>query len=94
MKRAIGEYVVIGIDTNLEFHKKLLEHPAFVSGEYDTGLIARETKLTEGSAMEEEQKAAVGIAAVFGTQTESPKKKSSAKSDSKTNKVSAWRQRI
>ncbi|MFH1131984.1 MAG: acetyl-CoA carboxylase biotin carboxylase subunit, partial [Pseudomonadota bacterium] len=40
MKRALSEYRVVGIQTNLLFHELVLEHPAFVSGEYDTGFIA------------------------------------------------------
>src|SRR5262249_52981276 len=37
MRRALSEYVVTGIRTNLSFHEKLLEHPEFVAGRYDTG---------------------------------------------------------
>ena len=41
MRRALSEYVVTGIRTNLAFHEKLFQHPEFVSGKYDTGLIER-----------------------------------------------------
>ncbi len=41
MQRALGEYVVTGIKTNLAFHQQLLAHPEFVRGEYDTGFIDR-----------------------------------------------------
>lgn len=40
MKRALSEYVVTGIRTNIPFHLALLEHPDFVRGQYDTGFIA------------------------------------------------------
>jgi acetyl-CoA carboxylase biotin carboxylase subunit len=52
MKRALEEYVVGGIRTNLPFHLALLEHPDFVAGRYDTGFISRNegTLLTAGSA--------------------------------------------
>jgi len=39
MRRALSEYVVTGIRTNLVFHEKLLAHPEFQSGRYDTGFI-------------------------------------------------------
>jgi acetyl-CoA carboxylase biotin carboxylase subunit len=39
--RALGEYTVHGITTNLEFLAAVLRHPAFRSGEYDTGFCAR-----------------------------------------------------
>ena len=41
MRRALSEYVVTGIRTNLAFHQKLLARPEFVAGEYDTGFIDR-----------------------------------------------------
>jgi acetyl-CoA carboxylase biotin carboxylase subunit len=42
MRRALGEYRVGGIKTNLPFHRRLLGHPAFIEGVYDTGFIERE----------------------------------------------------
>jgi acetyl-CoA carboxylase, biotin carboxylase subunit len=41
MRRALSEYVVTGIRTNLAFHEKLFAHPEFASGRYDTGFIER-----------------------------------------------------
>jgi acetyl-CoA carboxylase biotin carboxylase subunit len=41
MRRALSEYVVTGIRTNLAFHEKLFAHPEFASGRYDTGFIDR-----------------------------------------------------
>jgi acetyl-CoA carboxylase biotin carboxylase subunit len=40
MRRALSEYVVTGIQTNIAFHQRLLAHPAFVAGDYHTGFIA------------------------------------------------------
>jgi len=41
MQRALSEYVVTGIRTNLAFHDKLFAHPEFAAGRYDTGFIDR-----------------------------------------------------
>ena len=41
MRRALSEYVVTGIRTNLAFHEKLFTHPDFVAGNYDTGFLDR-----------------------------------------------------
>jgi acetyl-CoA carboxylase, biotin carboxylase subunit len=41
MRRALREYIVTGIRTNLAFHEKLFTHPEFVAGNYDTGFIER-----------------------------------------------------
>ena len=42
MRRALDEYAVRGIQTNLAFHRRALRHPAFCAGDYDTGFIERE----------------------------------------------------
>ena len=41
MRRALDEYHVGGIQTNLPFHRQVLRHPAFIAGDYDTGFIER-----------------------------------------------------
>ncbi|MGG0823015.1 acetyl-CoA carboxylase biotin carboxylase subunit [Paenibacillus turicensis] len=35
MKRALAEFAIEGIHTTIPFHQKLLEHPAFLSGNFD-----------------------------------------------------------
>ena len=44
LKRALGEYTVHGITVNLRYLRAVLDHPAFRSGEYDTGFCARYAK--------------------------------------------------
>jgi acetyl-CoA carboxylase biotin carboxylase subunit len=39
MRRALGEYVIEGIKTNIAFHKRVLATPAFVEGKYDTRIV-------------------------------------------------------
>jgi acetyl-CoA carboxylase, biotin carboxylase subunit len=39
MKRALGEYVVKGITTNLRYLRAVMEHPLFVAGDYDTSFL-------------------------------------------------------
>ena len=39
LRKALGEYEVVGPNTNIEFLKSLASHPAFISGEVDTGFI-------------------------------------------------------
>ncbi|NUO54795.1 MAG: acetyl-CoA carboxylase biotin carboxylase subunit [Polyangiaceae bacterium] len=50
MQRALTEYVVTGIRTNLAFHQKLLGHPEFVAGRYDTGFLDRHKSALLGYA--------------------------------------------
>jgi len=39
MKRALGEFVIEGINTTIPFHIKLLQHEQFVSGEFNTKFL-------------------------------------------------------
>jgi acetyl-CoA carboxylase biotin carboxylase subunit len=48
MRRALEEYIVEGIKTNIPFHKKLLMYEPFVQGRYDTRLV--EKLLAESAA--------------------------------------------
>ena len=41
MRRALGEYLVLGVKTTIPFHRWLMEHPAFVAGDMDTGFLER-----------------------------------------------------
>jgi acetyl-CoA carboxylase biotin carboxylase subunit len=49
-RRALAEFHVGGIRTNIQLLKKVLDAPAFVDGEYDTGLLS--TMDLQGSAEE------------------------------------------
>ena len=39
MKRALGEFIIDGVDTNIDFHMKILSNNKFIKGNYDTGFI-------------------------------------------------------
>jgi pyruvate carboxylase subunit A len=45
MKRALYEYVILGIHTNIPFHKAVMENPRFVKGDLETHFIDRESTL-------------------------------------------------
>lgn len=45
MKRALGECVIEGIDTNLDFLYSILENDKFVSGKFDTSFINKEFEM-------------------------------------------------
>ena len=71
MRRALSEYLVSGIKTNLPFHERLFEHPEFMAGKYDTGFIDRNRDvLLSGSRVPEDERgllaAAIAIAAYRG----------------------------
>ena len=39
LRRALSEFVVKGIKTSIPFHQKVVHHPVFLEGRYDTGFI-------------------------------------------------------
>ena len=41
MKRALEEFVIIGIDTNIQLHQKIIESEDFMSGNYDINYMSR-----------------------------------------------------
>ena len=51
LRRALQEFVVKGIKTSIPFHLKVLRHPKFLEGHYDTGFI--EAQMDGGKGGEE-----------------------------------------
>ena len=47
MNRALDEFFIEGVKTTIPFHKKLINHPDFVSGKFDTGFLDRVDLLKE-----------------------------------------------
>lgn len=41
MKSALGEFIVEGITTNIDFHYEILDEPSFIEGDYDTSFIEK-----------------------------------------------------
>jgi pyruvate carboxylase subunit A len=47
MRRALYEYIIVGVKTNIPFHKAVMENPRFMAGDLSTRFIDRETTLLE-----------------------------------------------
>lgn len=43
-RRALGQYQVVGLNTNIGFIKTVAEHPEFIKGEVETGFIEQYEK--------------------------------------------------
>ncbi|WP_078430272.1 acetyl-CoA carboxylase biotin carboxylase subunit [Alkalihalobacterium alkalinitrilicum] len=41
MKRALNEFVIDGVETTIPFHLRLLEHPDFISGNFNTKFLEK-----------------------------------------------------
>jgi len=62
LRRALREYKVLGIRTTLPFFQRVLDHPDFLSGRYDTGLVSRILAQPSSPAPPLEEIAAVAAA--------------------------------
>ncbi len=58
MRRALAEYVVIGVRTNIPFHQKLLESKEFLDGQFDTFFIEQRF-LSEFLGKQDEEQARI-----------------------------------
>lgn len=47
MRRALYEYIIVGVKTNIPFHKAVMENPRFVVGDLSTSFIERESTLLD-----------------------------------------------
>jgi acetyl-CoA carboxylase biotin carboxylase subunit len=68
MRRALGEYMLKGITTNLRYLRHIMEAPEFVNGNYDTGFLGREHKKLLGEPDLELSRASLIAAAVYAHQ--------------------------
>jgi acetyl-CoA carboxylase biotin carboxylase subunit len=93
MLRAIEEYEITGIETTLPFCSFVMEHEAFISGQFDTKFIEKHfsPEMLHNSAPAEVQE----VAAVFATfLAETDKKQQKVAEGQQTGKTgSAWKSR-
>jgi acetyl-CoA carboxylase biotin carboxylase subunit len=62
MRRALAEYQIMGLKTNLPFHQKLIDSTRFLAGRYDTQFLDQHLRLREESAPIEQAEAAAILA--------------------------------
>jgi acetyl/propionyl-CoA carboxylase alpha subunit len=68
MKRALHEYVILGVKTNIPFHLQLLDDPRFINGEVHTGFLDSEFKMNEPDGAASREEVALLVAAVMSHQ--------------------------
>ncbi len=66
LRRALDETLVGGLQTDLGFHRWLVDHPAFAQGDYHTGLIGDDWP--DGAAPDADVLALAAAAAIAGRQ--------------------------
>jgi acetyl-CoA carboxylase biotin carboxylase subunit len=89
MRRALAEYHVGGIRTNLPFHRHAMRHPAFVAGDYDTSFIERHKAELQPAAPDDET--ATLAAAVVAAHASTRDAAVGADLDLSKTEIPAWR---
>ena len=99
MRRALDEYQVRGIETNLPFHRRCVRQAAFVAGDYDTGFIGRNAAELAPRADDAELIAAIAAVALDAAITPaarrgSPSTPATTTPVAATNEPSGWRRQL
>jgi acetyl-CoA carboxylase biotin carboxylase subunit len=64
MRRALEEYKIVGVRTNIPFHQHLMDSPRFMGGQYDTRFVEERFSM---DAAEEVKEGSAEIAAILAT---------------------------
>jgi acetyl-CoA carboxylase biotin carboxylase subunit len=93
MRRALDEYQVRGIETNLAFHRRCVRHAAFIAGDYDTGFIGRNAAELAPHAGPDALTAAIIAVALDASATAAPSV-AAAPGSAPTTEMSGWRRQL
>ncbi len=91
MRRALAEYHVGGIRTNLPFHRQVMRNAAFIAGDYDTGFIERHKAELQPAAADEETAALAAVVAAAHAQAHDPAGAADGDLDLSKTEIPAWR---
>ena len=64
MRRALAEYKIMGLKTNLPFHQKLIDSTRFLAGRYDTQFVEEYLPMHDESQDSEDEEVAAILATV------------------------------
>lgn len=68
MRRALGEFKIAGVRTNIPMHLQVMRSEAFLEGLFDTTFLETSVDLTEPTALRDDHEAALVAAAVLAYQ--------------------------
>ncbi len=73
MKRALAEFRVVGVATNIPYLQQILNHPDFIAGNVDTGFLDRNQVLVEENLEQQQRMAEIAsLMLVTGGENELP----------------------
>jgi acetyl/propionyl-CoA carboxylase alpha subunit len=67
MRRALEEYKIIGVRTNIPFHQRLMDSHRFMGGQYDTRFVEERFSMNQGEESDDAQEEVAAIAATLVT---------------------------
>src|SRR6266851_1117764 len=92
MRRALDEFTISGeLVTNLDFHRWIVRHPRFLSGDFDTGFIGQEYKAQAETQNHDSARLAAILAAAFIASRETAHANSSVQATVPSASGSAWK---
>ncbi|HZP26603.1 MAG TPA: acetyl-CoA carboxylase biotin carboxylase subunit [Dehalococcoidia bacterium] len=62
MRRALREFKIVGVHTNIPFHLQVLENPYFLAGRLDTAFVEKHFRPSSSNGLQEERVALLGAA--------------------------------
>ncbi|MDN5212134.1 acetyl-CoA carboxylase biotin carboxylase subunit [Fulvivirgaceae bacterium BMA12] len=92
MLRAIHDYNITGIETTLDFCRFVLNHQAFITGNFDTKFV--EKYFTPEDLQQDENVDLERLAAVLAVFTMEKNKETPASGERRTTKPSKWKHRL
>lgn len=95
MKRALEEFRVVGVATNIPYLLEILDLPAFINGELDTSFLDR-FPVTAREPLEQQKKAAAlaALLSVEGSRGRRARQAKAAFNGRQNGQSSAWRERM
>lgn len=93
MRRAIAEYNIVGVETTLAFGDFVMQHEAFLSGQFDTNFVSR---YFEPQMLSQNNPDEAEVAAMLAVHLQATAKKTTQAPESTngTSRRSKWRDRV
>ena len=92
MRRALDEYSIHGVVTNLAFHRWVLQHFRFLAGDFDTNFIAQEFHSFLSGSVPSRREAALAAAALAQRDREVEHRSRAGAAASATVRRSVWKE--
>jgi acetyl-CoA carboxylase biotin carboxylase subunit len=89
--RALSEYVVKGITTNVRYLKALIGHPEFEGGDYDTSFLPRNHEALVGAANPGLEEVSLLASVVYAHKRDQRRKQALAPTELASKGLSPWR---